>query len=92
MGNKVETQYVELDNVTKNLRQFYTEAYIGRPPEEDPQYWLIFQASVPPLGWNTYFLSVTGKGIYLKISMDKFSISYSCEVVISLLIETLGCV
>lgn len=62
MGNKVETQYVELDNVTKNLRQFYTEAYIGRPPEEDPQYWLIFQASVPPLGWNTYFLSVTGKG------------------------------
>lgn len=62
MGNKVETQYVELDNVTKK-RQFYTEAYLGRPPKEEPKYWLIFQASVPPLGWNTYFLSVsTGKG------------------------------
>ncbi|XP_017257760.1 alpha-mannosidase [Daucus carota subsp. sativus] len=63
MGNKVETQYVEFDNVTKNLRKFYAEAYLGRPPEEEPKYWLIFQASVPPLGWNTYFLSVsTGKG------------------------------
>ncbi|KAL8111174.1 hypothetical protein AgCh_026780 [Apium graveolens] len=75
MGNKVEIQYVELDNVTKNLRQFYTEAYIGSPPEDDPKYWLIFQASVPPLGWNTYFLSVsTGKGersVYIDVIDSK---------------------
>ena len=85
MGNKVETQYVEFDNVTKNLRKFYAEAYLGRPPEEEPKYWLIFQASVPPLGWNTYFFSVsTGKGIYLQhISGQVLIMSYSCIVVIS---------
>lgn len=63
IGNMVETQYVELDNVTKNLRNFYAKAYFGSPPKYEPKYWLIFQASVPPLGWNTYFISKpAGKG------------------------------
>ncbi|GKV44092.1 hypothetical protein SLEP1_g51316 [Rubroshorea leprosula] len=56
-GNIVDTQYVGLDNVTINLRNFYTKAYLGYSPNQAPQYWLLFQASVPPLGWNTYFIS-----------------------------------
>ena len=62
-GNTVEAQFIEFDNITSNLRSFYTEAYLGISPTEVPKYWLLFQASVPPLGWNTYFITKTsGKG------------------------------
>ncbi|KAI3502829.1 hypothetical protein L1887_31172 [Cichorium endivia] len=65
-GKTVETQFVEFDSVTRNLRSFYTEAYLGISPNEVPKYWLLFQASVPPLGWNTYFITEsTGKGGYI---------------------------
>ncbi|KAK3005175.1 hypothetical protein RJ639_016343 [Escallonia herrerae] len=62
-GNTIEAQYMELDNVTRNLRNFYTKAYLGNSPQEVPKYWLFFQASVPPLGWSTYFISkMAGQG------------------------------
>ncbi|KAK2984501.1 hypothetical protein RJ640_016887 [Escallonia rubra] len=62
-GNAIEAQYMELDNVTRNLRNFYTKAYLGNSPQEVPKYWLFFQASVPPLGWSTYFISkMAGQG------------------------------
>ncbi|XP_022885757.1 alpha-mannosidase-like isoform X4 [Olea europaea var. sylvestris] len=56
-GKIIESQYIVLDNITSNMRRFYVEAYIGISPEEAPKYWLFFQVSVPPLGWNTYFIS-----------------------------------
>ncbi|XP_059440629.1 probable alpha-mannosidase At5g66150 [Corylus avellana] len=56
-GNTIEAQYVGLDNVTGNLRNFYTRAYLGLSLKQVPKYWLLFQASVPPLGWSTYFIS-----------------------------------
>ncbi|KAK0605016.1 hypothetical protein LWI29_021857 [Acer saccharum] len=56
-GNTIDAQYIPLDNVTRNLRNFYTQAYLGQSSKQVPQYWLLFQASVPPLGWNTYFIS-----------------------------------
>lgn len=56
-GNTIEAQYLEVDNVTINLRNFYTKAYLGRSPKNVPKFWLLFQVSVPPLGWNTYFIS-----------------------------------
>lgn len=59
-GNTVEAQYVEVDNITSKLRNFYTEAYLGTPLQEAPKYWLLFQVSVPPLGWSTYFISKPG--------------------------------
>ncbi|KAK9286007.1 hypothetical protein L1049_025210 [Liquidambar formosana] len=58
-GNTIEAQYVDLDNVTSNLRTFYTKAYLGVSSDQVPKYWLFFQVSVPPLGWNTYFVSRT---------------------------------
>uniref|UniRef100_A0A7N2M0R8 Alpha-mannosidase n=1 Tax=Quercus lobata TaxID=97700 RepID=A0A7N2M0R8_QUELO len=62
-GNTIEAQYVALDNVTANLRIFYTKAYLGQSSIQIPKYWLLFQASVPPLGWNTYFISnASGNG------------------------------
>ncbi|KAI5683990.1 hypothetical protein M9H77_05218 [Catharanthus roseus] len=57
MGNVVESQHVELDNITGNLRNFYVKAYTGISPKQVPKYWLFFRVSVPPLGWNTYFIS-----------------------------------
>ncbi|XP_068639714.1 alpha-mannosidase isoform X2 [Aristolochia californica] len=59
-SNTVEVQYVEVDDITSNLRSFYTEAYLGLSSEKAPKYWLVFQASVPPLGWSTYFISKAG--------------------------------
>ncbi|XP_010679912.3 alpha-mannosidase isoform X2 [Beta vulgaris subsp. vulgaris] len=63
-GSVVEAQYLDMDNVTVNLRNFYTKAYLGILPEKVPKFWLCFGVSVPPLGWNTYFISErNGKGI-----------------------------
>lgn len=60
-GNSIEAQFVPLDDVTKKLRQFYTKAYLGHSTNAVPRYWLVFQATVPPLGWNTYFVSKAAK-------------------------------
>ncbi|KAJ7944151.1 Alpha-mannosidase [Quillaja saponaria] len=56
-GNTLEAQYVGMDNVTGKLRNFYVNAYIGQSPKQVPKYWLLFQVSIPPLGWNTFFIS-----------------------------------
>ncbi|XP_028775256.1 alpha-mannosidase [Neltuma alba] len=62
-GNNLAAQLVEIDNVTLNLRKLYVNAYLGLSPKEAPKFWLLFQASVPPLGWSTYFISkASGKG------------------------------
>ncbi|KAK6237322.1 hypothetical protein QUC31_002791 [Theobroma cacao] len=62
-GNNIETQYLALDNVTRHVRDFYTKVYLGLSSDTVPKYWLLFQVSVPPLGWNTYFVSKgAGKG------------------------------
>ncbi|XP_061357704.1 alpha-mannosidase isoform X2 [Gastrolobium bilobum] len=62
-GNNLEAQYVDVDDVTTNLRELYVKAYLGLSPKQAPKYWLLFQVSVPPLGWSTYFISkAAGKG------------------------------
>ncbi|KAJ3682593.1 hypothetical protein LUZ60_015166 [Juncus effusus] len=65
-GASIPTQLVALDNVTANLRKFYVEAYLGILPNGPPKYWLVFQASVPPLGWNSYFISKQNTKVYSK--------------------------
>nr|XP_043606182.1 alpha-mannosidase isoform X2 [Erigeron canadensis] len=67
-GNTIEAQFIEFNNVTSNIRSFYTEAYLGISPQDVPKYWLIFQAAVLPLGWNTYFITETSeKGGYVSV-------------------------
>lgn len=53
----IDAQFIEIDNVTINLRNKYTKAYGITSPIRVPKYWLVFQVTVPPLGWNTYFVS-----------------------------------
>jgi hypothetical protein len=39
------------------------KAYLGITSDKAPKYWLIFHASVPPMGWNSYYISKpTGAG------------------------------
>ncbi|XP_057545265.1 probable alpha-mannosidase At5g66150 isoform X2 [Amaranthus tricolor] len=63
LGNEVQAQYIDMDNVTISLRNFYISAYLGTSSNKAPKFWLLFEVSVPPLGWNTYFVSKkTSKG------------------------------
>jgi alpha-mannosidase len=43
--------------VTRKLREVYVKAYLGITTTKPPMYWLLFQASVPPMGWNSYYIS-----------------------------------
>lgn len=64
---------MEIDYVTLNLRKLYVKAYVGLLPKE-AKFWLLFQASVPPLGWSTYFISkASGKGGVLTFSFSPIS-------------------
>ncbi|KAL5706468.1 alpha-mannosidase [Ranunculus cassubicifolius] len=76
-GQIVEVQFVDMDNATSNLRSFYAKAYLGTSPLETPKYWLLFQASLPPLGWNTFFISkASQKG---KRSIGYHSVMYASQ-------------
>ncbi|XP_077246592.1 alpha-mannosidase-like isoform X2 [Tasmannia lanceolata] len=68
-GNAIDAQYVFMDNATSNFRNFYTKAYLGVSSKELPKYWFLFQVSIPPFGWSTYFISKadgkgTGRNVY----------------------------
>ncbi|XP_078151977.1 alpha-mannosidase-like isoform X2 [Carex rostrata] len=65
-GDFVETQFVEIDSSTLDLRKLYVEAYLGSSPKQTPKYWLIFQASAPPLGWNSYYIAKQTSKVDLK--------------------------
>ncbi|KAJ1295941.1 hypothetical protein BS78_01G261000 [Paspalum vaginatum] len=56
-GTIIDSQLVEVDSVSRNLAKFYVKAYLGIIADKPPRYWLVFQASVPPMGWNSYYIS-----------------------------------
>ncbi|KAM0866243.1 hypothetical protein ACQ4PT_042745 [Festuca glaucescens] len=56
-GRLIESQLVPIANSSLNIRDKYTKAYLGTSPASKPKFWLAFPASVPPLGFNTYFVS-----------------------------------
>lgn len=66
-GNTIDTQYISLDEFTKNVRELYVQAYLGHKPEVTPKFLLVFQVTVQPLGWNTYFISKAARGGRLSI-------------------------
>ncbi|CAN1243890.1 Alpha-mannosidase At3g26720 [Linum perenne] len=56
-GKVIESQLLPLLNATLRVRTTYGKAYMGDFPSGTPNYWLAFLASLPPLGFNTYFVS-----------------------------------
>ncbi|KAK2968814.1 hypothetical protein RJ640_028207 [Escallonia rubra] len=56
-GRKIESQLLSLADNDISMRKYHVKAYLGQTPNETPKYWLVFTASVPPLGFSTYTLS-----------------------------------
>lgn len=56
-GREIESQLLPLTNASDYIRNHYVKAYLGIYPSVKPKFWLAFPASVPPLGFNTYFVS-----------------------------------
>ncbi|KAJ4833502.1 hypothetical protein Tsubulata_007999 [Turnera subulata] len=57
-GNEIESQLLPISNATLRIRKKYVEAYLGKFPSETLGYWLAFSVSLPPLGFNTYLISI----------------------------------
>ncbi|KAF9604862.1 hypothetical protein IFM89_011144 [Coptis chinensis] len=61
-GSEIESQLVHISNNSLGIRDYYVNAYLGKSPDEIPKYWLAFFASVPPLGFSTYTVSIAKGG------------------------------
>ncbi|KAM7472128.1 hypothetical protein LguiA_010311 [Lonicera macranthoides] len=55
-GKEIESQIFPVTNESIAVRNYYATAYVGIPPTQTPHYWLAFTASVPPLGFSTYYV------------------------------------
>ncbi|RDY10272.1 putative alpha-mannosidase [Mucuna pruriens] len=56
-GKKIQSQLLPILDAFLGLRNYHTVAYLGVSPTVKPKYWLAFSATVPPLGFSTYYLS-----------------------------------
>ncbi|BAT14240.1 Os11g0525600, partial [Oryza sativa Japonica Group] len=56
-GREVESQLLPIANASLYMREKHVKAYLGMLPAAKPKFWLAFPVSVPPLGFNTYFIS-----------------------------------
>ncbi|KAG1370202.1 alpha-mannosidase [Cocos nucifera] len=56
-GREIESQLLPLTNASVYIRNHYVKAYLGISPSVESKFWLAFPVSVPPLGFNTYFVS-----------------------------------
>lgn len=68
-GELVPSQLVPLTQIEKDLRDQYVNAYEGvSPAQRGPLSFLVFQASVPPLGFSTFHVKTSAAGSRRKIS------------------------
>ncbi|XP_058102934.1 alpha-mannosidase At3g26720-like isoform X1 [Magnolia sinica] len=56
-GMEIKSQLIPLLNSSVSIRNYYVRAYLGISPSDTPKFWLVFPATVPPLGFNTYIIS-----------------------------------
>lgn len=57
-GKEIESQLLPIFDSSLNMRNYHVKAYVGKSPRTKPKYWLGFSASVPPLGFSTYIVSL----------------------------------
>ncbi|XP_044502287.1 alpha-mannosidase At3g26720-like isoform X3 [Mangifera indica] len=83
-GRTIDSQLLPLSNVTLGIRNLYVKAYLGKSPSETLKYWLAFSASVPPLGFSTYVVSIakqTDRGSTIStVYSPKGSMSNNIEI------------
>ncbi|KAF9618955.1 hypothetical protein IFM89_002950 [Coptis chinensis] len=68
-GKEIESQLLPLVNASIGIRNYYVKAYLGKSPSDAPKYWLVFLASVPPLGFSTYIVSGTKTTAHAVVSV-----------------------
>ncbi|CAM0872753.1 unnamed protein product [Alopecurus aequalis] len=56
-GREIESQLLPIANASLYIRDKNVKAYLGTVPAAKPKFWIAFPVSVPPLGFNTYFVS-----------------------------------
>ncbi|XP_027356605.1 probable alpha-mannosidase At5g13980 isoform X1 [Abrus precatorius] len=56
-GKEIQSQLLPILDAIHGLRNYHTAAYLGVSPTVKPKYWLAFSATVPPLGFSTYYVS-----------------------------------
>ncbi|KAL1347181.1 probable alpha-mannosidase At5g13980 isoform X2 [Arachis hypogaea] len=56
-GKQIQSQLLPILDTFIGLRKYYTAAYLGVSSTVKPKYWLAFSATVPPLGFSTYYVS-----------------------------------
>ncbi|KAK4483252.1 hypothetical protein RD792_010436 [Penstemon davidsonii] len=57
-GRQIESQLLPVSNVTLLSKTYHVKAYLGISASSLARYWLAFSASVPPLGFSTYAVSI----------------------------------
>ncbi|KAL3829432.1 hypothetical protein ACJIZ3_018234 [Penstemon smallii] len=57
-GRQIESQLLPVSNVTLLSKSYHVKAYLGISASSLARYWLAFSASVPPLGFSTYAVSI----------------------------------
>ncbi|OIW19935.1 hypothetical protein TanjilG_30849 [Lupinus angustifolius] len=56
-GKEIQSQLLPIPDKFLGLRNYHTKAYLGVSPTVNPKYWLAFSATVPALGFSTYYVS-----------------------------------
>ena len=56
-GKEIQSQLLPILDASIGLRNYHTVAYLGVSSTVKPKYWLAFSATVPPLGFSTYYVS-----------------------------------
>lgn len=60
-GNVIPSQLLPVSNITKKLRHYYVQAYLGVSSGNPPLYWLVFPVIVPAFGYSSYVVSASNE-------------------------------
>lgn len=85
-GREIEAQVLPMSDVQLSMSNFHVASYLGVTARDTPKYWLVFTASVPPLGFNTYVVS-GAKGMRIFFMF----ILYKCITILSWYIDCPVC-
>ncbi|CAD6253773.1 unnamed protein product [Miscanthus lutarioriparius] len=72
-GREIESQLLPIATASLNIRDKHVKAYLGTTPGAKPKFWLAFPVSIPPLGFNTYFVSNSKKSAHMSSKSSQYS-------------------
>ncbi|XP_066379439.1 probable alpha-mannosidase At5g13980 [Miscanthus floridulus] len=72
-GREIESQLLPIATASLNIRDKHVKAYLSITPGAKPKFWLAFPVSIPPLGFNTYFVSNSKKSAHMSSKSSQYS-------------------